>query len=78
MTAPWLAISLGPTRPVERIEPTDEERRNGWTVDALSEYVAERRAAEEARIDPQARRKPRPQWANGSKWHWRRTPGWRV
>ena len=76
MIAPWLASPPRSKRPIERIEPTPEEAANGWTADTLSAYVAERRAAEDARIDPRARRQTRPMWANGSKWHWRRTPRW--
>ena len=75
-TSPWTIPPAGPKGPIEKIEPTPEEAANGWTVDTLSQYVAERRAAEDARIDPRARRKPPPQWVNGSRWHWMRTPRW--
>ena len=76
MKMPWTIPPAGPKGPIEQIEPTPEEAANGWTVDTLSTYFAERRAAEDARIDPRARRKPPPAWANGSKWHWRHSPRW--
>ncbi len=75
-TSPWTIDLAGPKGPVERIEPTPEEAANGWDVESLSKYVAERRAAEDARIDPRSRRKGPPACANGSKWHWRCTPRW--
>ena len=80
MIPPWKIGLAGPKRPVERIEPTPEEAANGWTADTLSAYVAERRAAEEVRIDPRARRKPRPQWANSTlaRSRWVREPQWTV
>ena len=80
MIPPWTIGLAGPKRPIERIEPTPEEAANGWTVDTLSEYVAERRAAEEARIDPRSRRKLPPQWANSvmAKSHWVREAQWTV
>lgn len=34
------------------IEPTPEEARNGWTAAALTEYVAERNAAQAIAFDP--------------------------
>ncbi len=79
-TSPWTIGPPGPKGPIERIEPTPEEAANGWTVDTLSAYVAERRAAEDARIDPRSRRKPRPQSANSTlaKSRWARTPRWTI
>lgn len=75
--APWLASPARPNQPIERIEPTPEEARNGWDVESLSKYVAERRAVQGSPLSP-ARRKPPPAWANGSRWHWRRMPRWSV
>ncbi len=66
---PYAEVSTKPTGPVERITPTEEERRNGWTEETLSAYVAERRAAEAMLIDPRARPKPRPTRANGPRWN---------
>lgn len=34
------------------IEPTDEEKRNGWDAETLTEYRAERSAAQTIAIDP--------------------------
>ena len=61
-------------------DPTPAEAANGWTEDTLSAYVAERRAAEDARIDPRARRKPRPQSANSTlaRSRYVREPQWTV
>jgi hypothetical protein len=36
----------------ELIEPTDEEKRNGWTAETLTEYIAERRAGQSLHADP--------------------------
>ena len=79
MRMPW-TIPVRPKGPIEKIEPTDEEKRNGWTVDTLSKYVAERRAAEDARIDPRARRWVRPKSANSTlaNSRWARAPRWTI
>lgn len=34
------------------VVPTDEEKRNGWTAEALTEYVAEREAGAALAVDP--------------------------
>jgi hypothetical protein len=51
---------------MNRIEPTEAERRNGWDADSLARYVAERNQANAAIInhDPEARPKARPTVAN--------------
>ncbi len=36
----------------ELVEPTDEERRNGWTAETLTQYIADRAAAAELKTDP--------------------------
>lgn len=36
----------------ELVEPTDEERRNGWTAETLTAYLAERRAGQSLAADP--------------------------
>lgn len=33
------------------VEPTDEEKRNGWTTESLTAYLAERQAGQELAID---------------------------
>lgn len=38
----------------EDIEPTDEEKRNGWTKETLSRYLAERRAGQSLAADPES------------------------
>lgn len=51
----------------EIIEPTEEEKRNGWTTETLTEYIAERKAEESLSIDPtstQRRLEDRPDMAN--------------
>lgn len=34
------------------VEPTEDEKRNGWTTETLTAYVASRRAASTLRADP--------------------------
>lgn len=33
------------------VEPTDEEKRNGWTAETLTAYLAERKAGQDLSID---------------------------
>lgn len=33
------------------VEPTEEEKRNGWTTESLTAYLAERQAGQELAID---------------------------
>ena len=35
----------------QRIEPTEEERRNGWTTETLTAYLAERAAGQALAVD---------------------------
>ena len=35
----------------QQIEPTEEERRNGWTTEALTEYLTERAAGQALAVD---------------------------
>jgi len=35
----------------EMIEPSEEERKNGWTAETLTQYLAERHAAQEMAVD---------------------------
>ena len=35
----------------EKIEPTEEEKKNGWTAESLTLYLAERKAAQSLGID---------------------------
>ena len=72
---PWIATPPKSSRPVERITPSDEERRNGWDEESLTQYVAERRAAEAMLIDPRARRPQRPARQNSHRWNF---PAWRF
>ena len=51
--------------PEELIEPTEEERKNGWDAKSLTKYVNEQRAANAAALDWKARPRPRPQVQNG-------------
>ncbi len=51
--------------PEELIEPTEDERRNGWDAQSLTAYVREQRHAQESRLDWHARPRPRPQMQNG-------------
>ncbi len=49
----------------ELIEPSADERRNGWDAKSLTKYVHEQRAANAAALDWKARPRPRPQVQNG-------------
>lgn len=33
------------------VEPTEEEKKNGWTAESLTNYLAERKAAQSLGID---------------------------
>lgn len=47
------------------IEPTPEEARNGWTAETLTDYVAEREAAQAIAVDPTSAARrfgARPRW----------------
>lgn len=51
---------------IERvIEPTDEEKRNGWDAKALNKYLADREASQSAALDPDSiSRRKRPNEQN--------------
>lgn len=36
----------------ELVEPTEEEKRNGWTAETLTAYLAERLAGQTLAVDP--------------------------
>ncbi len=73
---PYAEVSTKPTGPVERITPTEEERRNGWTEESLSQYVHQRREAEKARLNPHhPSRRQRPTRQNSHRWNF---PVWRF
>ena len=59
--------------PDDLIEPTDEERRNGWDAETLTAYVAERNRARDIWMDPHERPRHRPALANSkySPFRWR-------
>ena len=49
------------------VEPTEDERRNGWTAEALTNYLAERTAGQALKLDPHSlhnRMDRRPRAAN--------------
>ena len=60
-----------PSAPPEPIEPTAEEKRNGWTSETLTAYVAESRARQNVSISAGMMRKSKPTRANGHKWQFR-------
>jgi len=62
---PWFGQPSQSVKPVVPVEPSEEERRNGWTTETLSQYLAEREAAQGALLDPAVRRKHPPQSCNG-------------
>ena len=50
------------------VEPTEDERRNGWTSETLTAYLVDQRAAQSLRINPNSamnRRARRPDKQNG-------------
>lgn len=52
----------------EPVEPSAAERRNGWTAETLTKYLAEQEAAAAVRLDPHStanRRNRRPGRTNG-------------
>ena len=54
------------TRPM--MEPTEDEARNGWTRETLTQYFNEQDAAAQQKIDPNSkfrRMQRRPKRANG-------------
>lgn len=36
----------------ESLEPTEDEKKNGWTPETLTAYVAERKAQQSLALDP--------------------------
>jgi hypothetical protein len=50
------------------IQPTDEERRNGWTAETLTAYVKRQSDSQRGVIffDPAHRKPSRPKMANGT------------
>ena len=61
-----------PPAPPEPIEPNAEEKRNGWTSETLTAYVADSRARQNVSIAAGiGGRKPKPTRANGHKWQFR-------
>jgi hypothetical protein len=51
---------------MKRIEPTDEEKRNGWTADELTAYIEDRERAQAGVVsmDPDYRPVAKPYIAN--------------
>lgn len=62
-------------QPLSLVEPSEDEKRNGWTAETLTAYLAERKAATSMALEPNSaiRRSP-PQRANGkyNPHYWRR------
>lgn len=75
---PWFATPAKPSRPIERIVPSDAEARNGWDEQSLTAYVAERRAAQDVVIDPSARRPARPTRPNSHHWNFPVKRAWAI
>jgi hypothetical protein len=76
---PYAVPLTKPTGPIERIVPSEEERRNGWDEQTLSEYVHQRREAEKARLNPHhPSRRQRPDRANGHRWRFPARRSWTV
>ena len=76
--APWSDAPAKRLGPIETITPTEGERRNGWTEETLSAYVAERRAAEAMLIDPFARRHKRPTRQKNHRWAFPARRSWEI
>ncbi len=68
--ARWKRPSDGPVTPTRAIpevagpliQPTEEEARNGWTAETLTDYVRQRQRAQAAKVFPE--KPPRPTMAN--------------
>ncbi len=64
---PWTRAE--PSEPPERIEPSADEARNGWTAETLTAYVAESRARQNVSIAAGiGGRKRKPTKTNGHRW----------
>ena len=61
---PRQGLGLGssgyPQRAGTLIEPSEDEKRNGWTAESLTAYHAERDAAAQKSLDWQMRPKAKP------------------
>ena len=63
--APWTPPQSGTLKePIECIEPSSDELKNGWDPETLTAYVHAQRHAQSARLDFQSRPRPRPQAQN--------------
>ena len=62
------------------VQPSEEEKRNGWTAETLTKYIRERERASYERIDllSARRRRQQPQRASGNKWNFPAGTGWQV
>ena len=74
---PWVGPSLQSTKPVKRITPTEDERKNGWDEETLSQYLHEREEAQGAALDFTNRRKG-PVQAVGPRWNFPAKKAWTV
>ena len=51
----WTELDDAQRRAFDRqqmVEPTEDEKRNGWTAETLTAYIAEREAGAAVNIDP--------------------------
>ena len=58
-----------------KVEPTEEEKRNGWTTETLTKYLGERMAAQSLAVDVKSlhrRKKPTKQNHTYRPHKWRR------
>lgn len=59
----------------ERVEPTADEAKNGWTAETLTAYLTEQRAAQATRIDPTGVGRLSPPMRQNSKYNAKRWRG---
>ena len=48
----------------KQVEPTEDEKRNGWTAETLSKYLHDREQANSRSLDWKERPKAKPRVAN--------------
>ena len=75
---PWSVTPPKRLGPADMITPTAAEAANGWDEKSLSQYIAERRAAQAMLLDPAARRPQRPTLQRGPRWNFPARRGWRI
>jgi hypothetical protein len=53
---------------IELVEPTEDERKNGWTAESLTAYLQDQKAAQSLRTDPHSAMRQQPPMRANSKY----------